>query len=99
MKFDPKLLFWIQFAAWIGSGVTGGTVHLTGMVPDDWLPKVTGWVAFITFCEMGFLTLATGAVGVGSGPLARSPTIPEAQQVLAQARDHATGRDLTGGSG
>lgn len=86
MKFDPRLLFWLQLAATIGVGVSGGTVHLTGLVPADWLPYVTGWVSFTTFCVMSFLTLATGAVGVGQGLIARPPTVKEAEQVMDAAK-------------
>lgn len=85
MKFDPKLLFWLQFAATIGQGMTSGAVHLTGMVPADLIPYVSGWVSFAVFVIMAFLTLATGAVGVGSGPLARAPTIAEADQIKKDA--------------
>lgn len=85
MKFDPKLLFWLQFFATIGQGLTSGAVHLSGMVPPELLPYVTGWVSFSVFVIMAFLTLATGAVGVGSGPLARAPTLAEADQVKQDA--------------
>jgi hypothetical protein len=86
MKFSPTLLFWLQFAATVGTGVTGGVVHLTGVVPPEYLTSVTGWVAFIVFCIMSFLTLASGKVGVGTGPLAPKPTIEEARAVMAEAQ-------------
>lgn len=87
MKFDPKLLFWLQLFATVGQGVASGTIHLTGLVPAYALPIVTGWLGLSVFCVMSFLTLATGAVGAGSGPLARKPTIDEANQVMNQAKN------------
>jgi hypothetical protein len=85
VKFDPKVLFWLQFAATIGTGFTSGAVHLTGLVPPELVPYVTGWVSLGTFATMTFLTLATGAVGVGAGPLAAKPTVAEAQKVMEAA--------------
>jgi len=90
MNFNPKLLFWLQFAATIGQGLTSGAVHLTGMVPANLIPYVSGWVSFTVFVIMAFLTLATGAVGVGSGPLARAPTTAEADVIKAEALKAAT---------
>jgi hypothetical protein len=91
MKFDPKLLFWLQFAATVGQGLTSGAVHLTGLVPMELVPYVTGWISFAVFVIMAFLTMATGAVGAGTGPLARPPTVAEARQVMAEANAAATG--------
>ena len=86
MRFSPELIFWLTLAATIGTGITGGTVHLTGLVPTDAIPYVTGWVSFITFCVMSFLTAATGMAGVGTGPLAKPPTVDEAKHVMAVAQ-------------
>jgi hypothetical protein len=90
MKFSPTLLFWLQFTATVGAGVTGGAVHLTGWVPMEEIPRITGAISFGTFVIMTFLTLATGAVGVGAGPLARPPTIAEAREVMAEAAANQT---------
>lgn len=86
MKFDPKLLFWLQLIATIGTGIGTGVVHLTDVVPPELIKPVTGIIGFVTFCIMSFLTLATGAVGVGAGPLAPKPTVDEARKVMADAQ-------------
>jgi hypothetical protein len=88
MKFPPKLLFYLQLFATIGQGITSGVVHLSGLVPAESLPYVTGWIGLLVFCAMSFLTLATGAVGVGSGPLARPPTVKEVQEVMDKAKEN-----------
>ncbi len=85
VTFSPKLIFWLTFSAWIGEGIVGGTVHLTGMIPAAWIAPVTAWIAFITFGLLGFLSLATGYAGVGRGPLAGPPTLNDARDILTQA--------------
>jgi hypothetical protein len=85
MKFSPKLLFWLQLIATVGQGITSGVVHLSGLVPPEYTSYVTGWIGFTVFCVMSFLTLATGAVGAGAGPLAAKPTVAEANEVMKQA--------------
>ena len=89
MKFDPKLLFWLQVIATFGQGASAAGIHWSGLVPPEWVPYVTGWTSAIIFGIMTFLTIATGAVGVGSGPLARPPTIAEADQVKKDAIEAA----------
>lgn len=86
MKFSPTLIFWLTFAATVLQGISSGTVHLSGLVPAEYLPMVTGWIGLTTFVMMTFLTVATGAVGPGTGPLARAPTVEEAQKVMDQAK-------------
>ncbi len=83
--FSPRLIFWITFLATIGTGIAGGTVHLTGLIPVDFVAPVTGWISLVTFAAMSFLTLATGYAGIGKGPLAAPPTTAEANEIKAQA--------------
>lgn len=85
MTFSPKLIFWLTLGSLIGQGLTAGTIHLTGMVPADWISPITGWVSFAVFCDLAFLSLATGYAGLGKGPLASVPTVPEARAVLNDA--------------
>jgi hypothetical protein len=82
MNFSPKLIFWVTFGCFIGNGIAGGTVHLTNMIPSEWIPTVMAWISFETFVGLGFLTVATGYAGVGKGPLAPPPTREEAQQIV-----------------
>jgi hypothetical protein len=48
--------FWIALAVTIDTGVAGGTVHLTNMVPENWIPTVTAWGAFWAFAGTCYLT-------------------------------------------
>lgn len=85
MTFSPKLIFIVTFLATIGTGIAGGTVHLTGLIPANLVAPVTGWISLLTFCAMTFLSIATGFAGVGKGPLAPPPTPQEADAIKVQA--------------
>jgi hypothetical protein len=85
MKIDPVVTFWISLITTIAQGVASGTVHLTGLVPPDWIPLVTGWLGLLVFINMSFLTAMSGLSSSKSGPLAPPPTVPEARAVLAEA--------------
>lgn len=85
MKVSPTVIFWISLFTTIGQGIASGTVHLTGLIPADKIPLVTGWLGFLVFCNMSFLTAMNGFSSSKSGPLAPAPTIDEARQVMAQA--------------
>ena len=82
MTFSPKLIFWLTLFATIGQGAASGTVHLTGLVPPEYLSYVTGLIGFSTFCVMSFLTLAAARAGVGPGPLAPPPTAADVQKII-----------------
>lgn len=92
MTFPPRVIFWITFLSTIGTGIAGGTVHLTGLIPADYVASVTGWISLATFVAMTFLSVATGYAGVGKGPLAAPPTTSEADAIKAQAIKSATGQ-------
>ena len=86
MKIDPKVIFWISLATTIAQGVTSGTVHLTGLVPMEWIPVVTGWLGLIVFANMSFLTAMTAFSSNAKGILAAPPTVKEAQVVMDDAK-------------
>jgi len=86
MKIDPKVTFWLSVVAFIAQGISSGAVHLTGMIPSEAIPSVTGWMGFIVFCWMGIQAALNGYSGPGVGPLAAKPTMAEAQKVVEQAK-------------
>lgn len=89
MKIDPVITFWISLVTTIAQGIATGTVHLTGLVPEAYLPIVTGWLGLIVFINMSFLTALSGFSSNKSGPLAPPPTITEARAVMSQATKEA----------
>lgn len=87
MKIDPTVTFWISLITTVFQGITSGTVHLTGIVPPDWLPVVTGWMGLIVFVNMSFLTAMSGFSSSARGPLAPPPTVTEAKALMSAAVD------------
>lgn len=85
MKISPTFTFWITFITAVAQGVTSGFVHLSGLVPDAMLPKVTGWMGVVVFVNMLFLSMCSGYSSPKVGPLAPAPTIPEAKAVMEAA--------------
>lgn len=86
MKVDPTVTFWISLATTIAQGIASGTVHLTGLIPAEYIPVVTGWLGLIVFVNMSFMTALSGVSSAKPGPLAAPPTIEEAQDLLNKAR-------------
>jgi hypothetical protein len=85
MKVDPVFTFWLGLVTTVLQGVTSGTVHLTGIVPEAYMSTVTAWIGLIVFINMSIMTALTGFSSSKSGPLAPAPTVPEARAVMAQA--------------
>ena len=86
MKVDPVVTFCLGLVTTILQGVTSGTVHLTGIVPEPYMGQVTAWIALIVFINMSIMTALTGFSSAKSGPLAPPPTVPEAQATLVEAK-------------
>jgi len=89
MSFDPKFTFWLGFLVSVAIGISTGAVHLTDIVPADYIKPVTGWIGFFAFAGSSLLTAMTGMSSAKSGPLAPPPTIAQAQQVMKQAQESA----------
>lgn len=86
MKVDPVFTFWLGLVTTILQGVTSGTVHLTGIVPEAYMNAVTAWIGLIVFINMAVLTALAGYSSNKSGPLAPPPTIPEARAIMDEAQ-------------
>jgi len=85
MKVDPKITFWLGVITVIAQGISQGTIHLTNVVPADWIPYVSGWMGLISFINVSLLTALNGFSSNASGPLAPPPTIPEAKRIMNEA--------------
>lgn len=73
---SPKTIFWITFAVWAGAGITGGTVHLTNIVPAAYMAAVTEYIAFGVFLGTGFLTMVSGAGMTRQSQLVSTASLP-----------------------
>lgn len=56
MQFHVDWLFFFGVATTILTGVAGGTVHLTDMLPEKYIKPVTAWAAFFAFANSAILT-------------------------------------------
>lgn len=94
---NPAVNFWLSLAAFVAQGITAGAVHLTGMVPADWIPTISAWMSMAVFVWMGFQTVANGVSGPGVGPLAKPLTVSEATKLVDQAHIDAVDAGIRGG--
>lgn len=85
MKINPKVPFYFGVFLTIASLFASGTIHLSGLVPADAIPYVTGWSSVIVAVGTVIQTAMSGYSSVGQGPLAPPPTTDEAKQIQAQA--------------
>jgi len=70
MKVDPNISFWLGVITTVVLGIGSGTVSLTHMLPDAWIPTITAWCLFIGFVNSVILTALHGMSSPQSGPLA-----------------------------
>lgn len=89
MKVDPVFIFWFGVATTIMQGLASGTVHLTGLIPMDYIPVVTGWLGMFVFINMTILTALNGFSSAKTGVFAPPTTVPEAKAILEQAQKAA----------
>jgi len=68
---NPKISFWLGIAVSIVVGLGGGTVSLTHIVPDDWIPTVQAWNNLFAFVGTILLTALHGVSSNQSGPLTK----------------------------
>lgn len=86
MKLSARTTFIIGIVSFVVQGILQGGVHLTSLIPADWVPYATGWMALISLTCTAVLTAGSGFSSVGPGPLAPPPTIAEANKLMVQAQ-------------
>ncbi len=69
MQVDPKYTFWLGVAVTIEQAIGSGTIHLTNMIPADWIPPVIAWNATLAFIGTTLITALTGLSSAKRGPL------------------------------
>jgi hypothetical protein len=82
---NPKVPFYFGLFLTIASLFASGTIHLSGLVPADVIPYVTGWSSVIVAVGTAIQTAMSGYASVGVGPLAPPPTPAEADRIKAEA--------------
>jgi hypothetical protein len=82
---SPFAIFWISFAVTIGTGITGGTVHLAHIVPAAYIDAVDSYVDFAVFIGSTFLTMAAAAGMTKQSVLSSAQSVMTTQDRLAIA--------------
>jgi hypothetical protein len=76
MQVDPRVPFWLGIAITVLVGVGGGTVRLTNVVPEAWIPAVVAWNNLLGFIGTAVMTALVGVSSSANGPLIRKPPGP-----------------------
>ena len=71
MTVSPTISFWIGVAVTIAIGISAGTVSLTHIVADAWIPYVTAWCGLGAFVGSAVLTALHGISSDKSGPFTK----------------------------
>ena len=84
--FSPRTTMWFAFITAICQAIAGSSIHLTNMIPSDWIPTVTAWAAAIATANITLIGIMAGMSSAGRGPLAGPPSLTEAHQVMTEAK-------------
>ena len=73
VQVSPGTAKLLLFITTLCQGVTGGTVHMTNLIPDGWVPYATAWLNLFVFVNLTFLTIFVGPNVVSLGKPPGSP--------------------------
>lgn len=71
MSVNPKFSFWFGVWTSILLLIASGSVKLTNVFPDQWIPYVTGWSMFLGAMNSVVLTALHGLSSDIAGPLSK----------------------------
>ena len=74
MMIDPRVSFWLGVWTTILLMIGGGTVNLTHVVPDVWIPTINAWCVLLGTINSAVLTALHGYASPNSGPLTKDMT-------------------------
>lgn len=66
---DPKWVFWLGVLVTIETAIGQGTVKLTSLVAEQWIPTITGWCTLLSFIGNVLMTALAGYSSKTAGPL------------------------------
>jgi hypothetical protein len=84
MSFSPRTRFIIQLVVFVCVGISQGTVHLTNMVPEGWIPAALAYAGFIAFLGTGFTTLLSGYGMTSQNRIDAAASLPEVKAILTE---------------
>ena len=70
---DPKWVFYLGILVTIETAIGQGTVKLTNLVADQWIPFITGWCTLLSFVGNVVMTALAGYSSKTAGPLIAPP--------------------------
>jgi hypothetical protein len=76
MQVDPRIPFWLGVAITVLVGVGSGTVRLTNVVPEAWIPAIVAWNNLLGFIGTAVMTALVGVSSAAKGPLVRKSDPP-----------------------
>ena len=68
---DPKWVFYLGILVTIETAIGQGTVKLTNLVADQWIPAITGWCTLLSFVGNVIMTALAGYSSKQAGPLVK----------------------------
>lgn len=68
---DPKWVFYLGILVTIETAIGQGTVKLTNLMPDMWVPMITGWCTLLAFVGNVVMTALAGYSSKQAGPLVK----------------------------
>ena len=84
MNVSPRTRFIIQLVVFVAVGISQGTVHLTNMIPETWIPIVNAYCGFIAFLGTGFTTLLSGFGMSSQNRIDAAASLPEVKAILTE---------------
>ena len=79
---DPKWAFWLGILIFLEEGIGQGTVKLTNVLPDSWIPYVVAWCALLAWAGGAVQTALIGFSNKQQGPLITAPVVPPSVKPL-----------------
>ncbi len=68
---DPKWILYLGIAVTIEQGIGQGSVKLTNVVPNSWIPFIDGWCTLLAFIGNIVMTAMAGYSSKAAGPLVK----------------------------
>lgn len=81
---NPSWAFWLGIVIFLEQGIGQGTVKLTNVIPEEWIPYVVAWCALLAWAGGAVQTALIGFSNSKQGPLL-APTSPAAKGIVILA--------------
>ena len=90
MPSNPKYTFWLGIIVTVCLAVGNGSLHLTHMIPESWIPTVVAWNAFIAFVGAAVMTAMAGINSSKQSIVTAAAQLPEVKTICLNPNAPAT---------